>query len=233
MLDNLRLDLTNANVLNNLSTTNTNVDEASLISLRQGNRAAGDRYATAGFSGTNWTSGISYSTPKINVSGSVTEGVNYNTWTGNYAKDTVAPVAYGNGSGKIGIYYNYCAASAGNYCYDNDAGADDTSTLRDAQYDLCPKGWRMPTSTAVGEYKALYTAYGSNAANFRNALSTPLSGYCYAGAAYTQGANGDFWSTTWSSANSMYRLYIDASGSVAPSNADGRYFGFSVRCLLD
>ena len=69
--------------------------------------------------------------------------------------------ADGAGSNKVGVYYNYCAASAGSYCYDESKGTGNAS------YDLCPAGWRMPTSGSSGEYKALYTAYSSDQATFK------------------------------------------------------------------
>ena len=160
MLDNLRLDLTNSTVVNNLSTSNTNADADSLTSLKSGNRANGDQYATAGLPLSNWTSGNSYS-PQVNVSGSVTAGSNNNTWTGYYTKDTIAPVTYGLGSGKIGAYYNYCAASAGSYCYDSISTDPNSGYLRDISSDICPKNWKMPTchchlGWAVGKGGSLY-----------------------------------------------------------------------------
>jgi len=140
--------------------------------------------------------------------------------------------------GKIGVYYNYCAASAGSYCYGN--GTDytgspesdpDTTTLLDVKEDICPAGWRLPTSNSGGEFQALYTAYGSNVNNFQTALSTPLSGYFYSGKAYDQGHSGFFWSSTWYDTNNMGVLYIYSS-SMYPSGYDTRSYGFSVRCIL-
>ena len=220
MLDNMRLDLTNSTILNSLTTTNTNVDSASLTSLKSGNRAAGARYASSGFE--IWDSNHTikkYNQAKANAD----------------YKDTVT-TSYGAGSGKIGVYYNYCAASAGSYCYDEDAGVDDTSTLQDAEYDICPKNWRMPTSTSGGEYKYLLTTYNDNktatdSGSFQYNLSTPLSGDVDGGSAYDQGNLGLFWSSTQASAGSMYILIITAN-SVSPSSIITRYTGTPVRCLV-
>ena len=222
MLDNMRLDLTNSTVINSLTTTNTNVDSTSLTSLKSGNRAAGDRYASSGFE--IWDSSHTsnpYNQAKANAD----------------YKNTVASVTYGSGSGKIGVYYNYCAASAGNYCYNQNAGVDDTSTLQDAQYDICPKNWRMPTSTSSGEYQALLTAYNDNqtatdSGSLQYNLSTPLSGYFNSGSAHTQGSYGSFWSSTWgNNANDMRYLYVNTSYAY-PSNYYNRSRGYSVRCLV-
>ena len=221
MLDNLRLDLTDSTILNSLTTTNTNVDSASLTSLKSGNRSAGARYASSGFEA--WDS--NHTTNQ------------YNQAKANADYKNTTTTSYGAGSGKIGVYYNFCAASAGNYCYDKNAGVDDTSTLQDAQYDICPKNWRMPTSDSSGEYQALLTAYNNNqtatdSGSFQYNLSTPLSGLFYSGSANVQGIYGDFWSSTWYDAYDMGVLDVSAS-YVDLSYSNGRDTGFSVRCMVD
>ena len=210
MLDNLRLDITNSTIMNGLTTTNTHVDANSLTSLKSGNRSAGNQYASSGF--VKWDS-INSS----NVSNLAKANADY--------KDTVASVTYGEGSGKIGVYYNYCAASAGSYCYDSGAGTGNAS------YDLCPAGWRMPTGSDSGEYNNLYTnGYSSNATNFRNALSTPLSGRFIDGSAYNQGYYGYFWSSTYNNSSSMYYLFVNSS-YVSPSSGYNHNGGGSLRCV--
>ncbi len=208
MLDNLRLDLTNSTILNSLTPSNTHADSASLTSLKSGNRAEGDQYASSGFE--IWDSSHTsnpYNQAKANAD----------------YKDTIT-TSYGAGSGKIGVYYNYCAASAGSYCYDAGAGTGNT------QYDICPYNWRMPTGGSSGEYQTLYTAYSSSATNFRNALSTPLSGCFFTGSAYDQGSYGYFWSSALSSAYRMRGLFVGSN--IDPSDSNDRYVGLSVRCLI-
>ena len=212
MLDNLRLDLTNSTIRNALTASNTNATAASLTSLRSGNRTAGDQYASSGF--VTWAQGDTsevYNQAKANAD----------------FKDTVV-ASYGSGSGKVGVHYNYCAASAGSYCYDNGAAPDGTN----ASQDICPAGWRMPTGGSSGEYQALYTAYSSDVANYRNALSTPLSGRFYNGSANDQGTNGCFWSSTRYNSSRMY--FLGAGKNLVYPNQyyNDRYYGLSVRCLL-
>ena len=215
MLDNLRLDLTDFDVLNNTTASNTNASATSLDYLKNGGGTTSDQYPTAPLNNEAWTSSSQnfYSIPMI---------------ISTYKDQTTT--SYGNGSGKIGVYYNYCAASAGSYCYGNGTSAGTSSG--NATEDLCPAGWRMPTGGSSGEYRALYTAYSSNDTNFRNALSTPLSGLFYSGSVYSQGSYGTFWSSTRYSGNYMHYLYVD-SGGVWPSGSDDRISGFSMRCLLD
>ena len=216
MLDNLRLDL----VANKdaLSSANTNATDAGLDYLKgTSTGTASDQYATAAVA--YWTSSYSYSAPLIAIKdASDTAGTGWNP-------NSVASVTYGDGSGKIGVYYNYCAASAGSYCYSN-AAPDGTN----ASQDICPAGWRMPTGGSSGEYRALYTAYSSNAIDFRNALSTPLSGY-FNGSAFNLGSYGIFWSSTRGNGSNMNSLYVDSSGVTSPYG-NARLFGYSVRCLL-
>ena len=210
MLDNLRLDLTNSTTRNVLTTSNTHADSTSLTSLKSGNRSAGARYASSGFAA--WDSDST-----SNVYNQAKANANH--------KYTVASTKYGNSSGKIGVYYNYCAASAGNYCYDGGSGTGNAS------YDICPYGWKMPTGGSSGRYQTLYTAYSSNATNFRNALSTPLSGNFNHGVMDLQGTSGYFWSSTYYDSSRMYDLYV-LSNNLLPAGYNDRAIGFSVRCIL-
>ena len=210
MLDNLRLDL--ANVSLTKLQGNTNASEQTLDYLINGGGTASDQYAMSGIE--NLTLGNSYSNPRINAS---------------YVNVKYSPV--GAGSGKTGVYYNYCAASAGSYCYGNGTSAGTSSG--DTTEDICPSGWRMPTASgdSGGEYNSLYIAYSSNAANFRTALSFPLSGFFYNGSTGYQNNNGFFWSSSRYSNERMYLLNGNSSG-VEPRNYFDRYNGYSVRCLL-
>ena len=139
--------------------------------------------------------------------------------------------AYGLGQGKIGAYYNYCAASVGYYCYGNGTSAG-TSSGNNA-YDVCPAGWRMPTGNTSGEYNTLYTnaSINSDATTYRNTLSTPLSGNFYSGSAISRGSGGYFWSSTRNNNNSMYDLGV-ASLNINRTDYSNRYGGYSVRCVL-
>ena len=214
MLDNLRLDLGNSTVLNNTTESNTNVSTTTLNYLKNGGGSTSDRYPTAKINNVPWTSSSQnyYSIP-MTIS--------------TYKDQTTT--SHGEGSGKIGVYYNYCAASAGNYCFGD--GTKAGSPSGNATEDICPKGWRMPTGGSSSEYQALYTAYSSDDTSFRNALSTPLSGYFRSDSAHDQGTDGYFWSSTYSGTGDMYRLRVNSS-NVHPSNNDDRYRGLSVRCLL-
>ena len=197
MLDNLSLDPTDLNGGVTLSSANTHMPAEDTAGF--GAAFTASMIKTDGFT--------SYTVPMIN--------------TASKAKT----YSYGDGQGQVGVYYNYCAATVGTYCYDSSSGTGN------AQYDICPKNWRMPTSA---EYVALYGAYaGDNQVSlFKNALRTPLSGNFYVSSASYQGSYGVFWSSTRYNASSMYGLRVNAS-DVNPQNSGSRLHGFSVRCVFD
>ena len=215
LLDNLALDLTNSTVLNGMSESNTNASNTTLgylkgTTTRDPSTDADGQYATAGVA--NWTSSTdySYSAPLVNLTN----------------KDIVPTDTISTAGGyKVGGYYNYCAASAGSYCYGNESSGNATE-------DICPKGWRMPTGNTSGEYQALYDNASYNTFdNYRTALHLPLSGYFYDGSADGQGSYNSFWSSTRYGNYSMLNLHLDP-GSVYPASYNGRDYGGSVRCVL-
>ncbi|MBQ8156586.1 hypothetical protein IJ101_02250, partial [Candidatus Saccharibacteria bacterium] len=226
LLDNLRFDIVAHK--DDISSTNTNAGDGTInylkgVTTRDPSTDADGNYATAGVS--YWTSSYSYSAPLIAIKNASDDVWNPNTTT----------TSYGSGSGKIGVYYNYCAASAGSYCYGD--GTSQGTSSGGASEDICPAGWRMPTGGSSGEYQALATAITGETSDYiettdvQTALSTPLSGYFNGGSAYRQGSYGYFWSSTRHDVNYMYYLSVDSS-DVFPQVYDRRYYGYSVRCLL-
>jgi hypothetical protein len=219
LLDNLALDLTNSTVLNGMNESNTHASNTTLNYLKNGGGTTSDEYAITGV--VNWTdsptyaSSYSYSDPLVNLTN----------------KDVIPSDATSQaGQYKVGGYYNYCAASAGSYCYGNGTSAGTSSG--NATEDICPKGWRMPTGNTSSEYQALYDNASYNTYdNYRKALRLPLSGYFYDSSALGQDSNGCFWSSTSSSSNGMDILFLSTS-SVFPASNGGRDSGSSVRCVL-
>ena len=243
LLDNLALDLTDSTVLSSLTADNTNADTTALSYLkgtttRDPETDPDGNYATAGVA--NWRSRwYSYTEPYIYTTSkditSLDELDVANTW-------------------KIGIYYDFCAASAGSYCYRAGISIDKPDTAIDAEHDICPSGWRMPTSYSYnttgpdgGEYQTLYDSYsgasgtgeGSTYAYYRNALHLPFSGIYGFQSGVGYGDVGTFWSSTYTSHSTVQMLsltirnpdvYSD-SGIFTQSYADRGTTGFSVRCI--
>ena len=254
LLDNLALDLTDPDVQDAMYdstadpdaySVNTHAKNSTLYKLFNGGGTTSDQYPTAKLNNVAWTSSAQnyYSVPMMVKSGTCINTYCVNDPTsGNWSYDSTTQATI-NGTtsvyqGKIGIYYNYCAASAGSYCYGNGTSYTgtptsdpDTSTLQDVKEDICPAGWRLPTSGTGSEFANLYIQYSSSYTDFQTALHTPLSGYLVSGKAYYQGDSGYFWSSTWS--NTSYMRYLRVSfSSVNASYNYNRYYGFSIRCLL-
>ena len=230
MLDNLALNLVTHK--DNLNSTNTNASNTSLGYLkgtqtRDPEDDPDGNYATAGVS-TNWNDSYSYSAPLINTDYLNTVGETNQQW--------------GNGSHKYGIYYNYCATSAGSYCYGN--GTETGTPSGNATEDICPASWRLPTGGETGEFRNLCNLSldgtclsenqpmtASNQNSLQYLLSAPLSGRI---PLMYQGEYAVFWSSTNDGGARMYRLrlsneYADAYQSGVGAN---RYFGASIRCVL-
>ena len=143
----------------------------------------------------------------------------------NTSKVDDTATAYGENSGKIGVYYNYCAASAGEVCTD--------SAMTSTSYDICPKGWTLPDGDKyTGDAVTIYNTYGSYSASI-TAFSAILSGYFNFGtrATVNLGTNGYFWTATAYNNNKAFMIEATknwwnyASGGV-------RNNGLTIRCKL-
>ena len=222
MLDNLALDPTNSTTAANMNASNTNATQEAITNLLNGGST------TTGWSNTavanvttNFNNSDSYVQPRIN----------------NVSKDTLV-TSYGpasaNGQAKVGIYYNYCAASASTYCYASGSGVNVPDTIIDAPQDICPASWRMPTGGDSGEYYALVQKYSDDATNTNSLqynLSTPLSGEYSISSAYGHGSFSRWWSSTFLDIYYMHSLYVYPT-TVYPSSSLGRHNGTSMRCLM-
>ena len=234
MLDNLALDLTDGVVQGNLTSATTNATDISLnylkgITSRDASTDPSGKYATSGVT-SNWPSwsygtDTNFSIPRINMQ----------------SKELVGDSAeqYGNGSHKYGGYYNYCAVSAGSYCYGESSGTGNASE------DICPKGWRMPTGGSIntsvqpnlGEYQTIKNYYNSttvatNSNSLQYSLSTPLAGFFDYGVVGGQGERAVIWASTRYDNYNMYNIYL-ASSYINPTSTYSREYGYSARCLLD
>lgn len=226
--DNLALDLTNSTVLNAMNESNTNASNATLGYLKNGGGTTSDKYAITGV--VNWTdsptyaSSNSYSDPLVNLTN----------------KDVIPSDSTSTAGGyKLGGYYNYCAASAGSYCYGN--GTSVGTSSGNATESICPAGWRMPGGDSLvdfaanpptGEYQNLYDNSSYNTyARFRSALRLPLAGRLRNGSVY-HGSYAYYWSSTRLDNNNMYVLFLNTS-SVMPFYEEYRTEGFPVRCVVN
>jgi len=186
-----------------------------------------------------------YTLPASSTSGFSSDTTAYVYNSGNTTSTCSSPGCYS--------YYSWLAATAGGK--DSSGNAVSTNGYN-AAYSICPKGWRLPTSTTsnanaqsnnnwkTGDWYALATAYGANlesnyyqnAATFYNNAgpgTTPsflLAGYYLNGSFYNGGSYGYYWSSTAYSSTYAYGL-VFGSGNVYSASNYLRRGGYSVRCV--
>ena len=155
------------------------------------------------------------------------------TQSGSYYTNQQVRAAADNG---YGAYYSYNVATL------NKVASQSSGT---ATYDICPKGWRLPTGNTTGEFQALYDKWTTatwttnNGKNGRwlgaaNAASGgaffPAAGLVYTGDLVYTGSEGYYWSNTIYNATYAYVLGF-GGGGVNPAGNGERYVGNSVRCV--
>ena len=168
----------------------------------------------------------SYTEPQINAS----------------HKNNTNVTSYGTASGKVGIYYNYCATSGGTYCYAENEGPDTPTTLIDSPYDVCPHNWRIPTGTddSNSEYLIVRDSYGgpsqsaSSTTSLQYNLSMVLATH-FAEGYYNEGTYGATQTSTYRSSSGMtiFSVSESAIGVGGGGNSGLRYFGRPIRCIAN
>lgn len=161
----------------------------------------------------------------------------FNSWkstsgTNSYDTGTFIPVdgfdAFAGAP--YGTLYNYYVASAGTISGETNAD--------NAEYDICPAGWRLPTGGSGGEFNALGNAYGFAIlySHVDGGISFSSPGYFSNGAPESTDAYGYYWSSTVASDTKMHNLYTYKSsyggGSMGYTNSSERYYGGPIRCVL-
>lgn len=207
-LENLRIDMV-ATPLDKL-VGNTNASETTLAKFKNGGGTDTDRYPTSGAE--YFSNKESYTTPMIYVED----------------KDTVIEAGY---PGKIGALYNYCAASAGSYCFKG--GRSDSEPINQLPEDICPKGWHMPTGDKYsgGEFATMGQAYSERKQDIINALHLTFAGRVTDTGVDSRGdAIYLFSSNSGNRWNSIY-LYIGSS-QMTYAYLDN-VMGKTVRCVAD
>jgi len=143
-----------------------------------------------------------------------------------------------------GYLYNWSAATAG------ESRTSHTEADGDAQYSICPAGWKLPTggtTTGASDFSRLDQAFGGTGAyqsgtpahlatGWLNtgAFKGVFSGYWYGSFDY-QGSHGDLWSRSASpsSANNAFSAGFYSSGVSPGTGYYLRFDGLGVRCLLN
>ena len=235
LLDNLALDPLASGV--SITTANTNASTEAITNFLQG-------------SASQLHNGWSTNAVAVEGNTSVYDSPRYNAASKDITRaDFVNPTdpLTEADDWKYGIYYNYCAASIGTYCYAGGSGLDKPNTAIDAEYDICPSGWRMPTGTdwdwddweapadpINDEYVILYRsdAYRGISGGetiLRKALRFPLAGYFENGSARMQNDQAAYiWSSSYTRNGEMMIFQWDLEMWF---NSYKRNQGNSVRCI--
>ena len=127
-----------------------------------------------------------------------------------------------------GVMYNWYTATAGNGNFNMSSGS--------TTGDICPAGWRLPTSGNNGEFSALNTAVNSGRTNTDVGLRNYPNNLIYSGDfnKTTFGGRstyGRLWSATAANANNAYRLGFTSS-EVTPVKSYNKWDAFAIRCIV-
>ena len=133
-----------------------------------------------------------------------------------------------SGNSTYGVYYNWYTATATYGTFSMTSGS--------VSYDICPKGWRIPTGGSSGNFNSLHAQYPSLAL-MTNTVFGPgfsLAGFHNADGTQRQGYYASYHSGTVKSQGTMYILYMMQGGSpdvVSDSASNALWYGFPVRCV--
>lgn len=129
----------------------------------------------------------------------------------------------------VGNHYQWNAATA---------GTGGTISSGQASSSICPKGWRLPTSTPSGEFQALLNAY-SIESDVAKLTDSPL--YFVRGGSVVQstlfllndaGSSAGYWSSTpLANGTQTYSLDFGGTDYINASGVNYRQDGRSVRCI--
>jgi uncharacterized protein (TIGR02145 family) len=126
------------------------------------------------------------------------------------------------------------------------AGSDNSSydiTTGNAQYSICPKGWRLPTAgtyTSTNEFSLVdihsYGGSGDSRMNDPTSMGkwTAPSGFAavYTGTFVTPGSEAHFWSASVYNATNAYSMYLTNNNILSlRSTYDAKFGVKSIRCV--
>ncbi len=195
--------------------TSENGATATLIDRRDNNS-----YTVAKINGNCWM------TQNLRIAGGTTLTSSTSNVASNYtipttdltngASQTEGKV-HNSGNTSQGYWYNFCAASAGTVCAEVWGGDEESF---DAIYDICPKGWRLPTEPETDKLDGTYYV----------AAFSPVLG-SYWGSQYREDEAG-WWTSTATSTGHSYLGYDDGELNTWHAGTGVlNYNGFYVRCV--
>jgi uncharacterized protein (TIGR02145 family) len=148
-----------------------------------------------------------------------------------YTSGSVMDGTWGGGGGApgeskdFGVLYNYYAATAG-------TGGSDVSSGT-AVASICPRGWRLPTSSA--EYDNLVTLYDGDSSKllgfiYSEGLGLTRHGIAYNGSWINVFADGPYWTATSLTSNTTD--YFNRGTSILSTyDRISKSIGGAIRCI--
>ena len=167
-------------------------------------------YDLAGTEGTS-TTGHCYGTWNAYDDPGVGNGYTYSCIHKGTAPAPTTPIDSSYGSTVDTVWYNYAAATAGTI-----TGVDNTGTQT---YDICPKGWRLPSLDEMAQIKGRVKAF------------YPIAAHGYINGVFNESLTGRWWSSTVINATRRGNLYYTGA-ALGTNSATTRYYGISMRCVL-
>lgn len=148
-----------------------------------------------------------------------------------YTSGSVMDGTWGGGGGApgeskdFGVLYNYYAATAGT------GGSDLASGT--AVASICPKGWRLPTSSA--EYDNLVTLYDGDSSKllgfiYSEGLGLTRHGIAYNGSWINVFADGPYWTAT-SLTSDTTDYYNRGTSILSTYDRISKSIGGAIRCI--
>ena len=221
MMENLRLDLSDTNV--EISAQNTNRPASDFVTTANTHPASSNSFCTA--NNNNCVTRVLHNTNNINRN--LTPAYDTNDSSSSWYS--------------YGVYYNYYTATAGN------SGYSLATSGATAYGDICPAGWKLPTSYSRNdEYAKLDLAYGGTGNNQTTEptgsaaserwRSYPLN-FIYSGeqngtSSYNRGISAGMNSASNSSAARSINLWVRASAVSMVANSTNKNRGQTVRCII-
>lgn len=126
-----------------------------------------------------------------------------------------------------GMVYNWYTATAGNGTYSVASG--------NVSGDICPAGWRLPTSSSTGEFMTLNQIVNNGATRSATGLLKYPVNIIFSGDFNTNipGGRGTYtrlWSSTANSNANAYRFGAQPN-NITPANNWNKWVAFPVRCI--
>ncbi len=185
------------------------------------------------------TDGKCWMTMNLNLAGGTTiSSVNSNI-TGSYtlpaSKNIFNPTQDNKTAGLFNSKSTNCSSAVGCYSYYTfpaaTAGTGVSISSGDAESDICPKGWRLPTT---GEFDVLVARYNTTAklaaAPFRAVYAGFMIGNSVNPRAINNGTSFSYWSSTADDIDYGEGLYA-SDGSRPSRGHSSKGVGLPIRCI--